>query len=130
MVVTFKKMPTLYSVDIEADEICQIKKEEDILVSENKKQSLTDFRKFHRKISVLESLFVVKLLALNFFTRDSNTGVTSGGCFRKIYLDRPEKGGYTLLVKYLQTEVTSSVGKKCLQLYLKNFNAWLPLIFL
>ena len=57
MVLTFKKMPTLYSVDIEADEICQIKKEEDILVSENKKQSLTDFRKFHRKISVLESLF-------------------------------------------------------------------------
>ena len=57
MVVTFKKMPALYSVDIEADEICQIKKEEDILDSENKKQSLTDFRKFHRKISVLESLF-------------------------------------------------------------------------
>ena len=65
MVVTFKKMPALYSVDIEADEICQIKKEEDILHSENKKQSLTDFRKFHRKTSVLESLFLVKLLALN-----------------------------------------------------------------
>ena len=78
MVVTFKKMPTLYSVDIEADEICQIKKAVDILVSENKKQSLTDFRKFHRKISVLESLFLVKLLALNFITRDSNTGVFLG----------------------------------------------------
>ena len=78
MVVTFKKMPTLYSVDIEADEICQIKKEEDILDSEYKKQSLTDFRKFHRKISVLESLFLVKLLALNFITRDSNTGVFLG----------------------------------------------------
>ena len=57
MVLTFKKMPTLYSVDIEADEICQIKKKKDIPDSENKKQSLTDFRKFHRKISVLESLF-------------------------------------------------------------------------
>ena len=57
MVLTFKKMPTLYSVDIEADEICQIKKKKDIPDSENKKQSLTDFRKFHMKISVLESLF-------------------------------------------------------------------------
>ena len=68
-------MPTLYSVDMEADEICQVKKKEDILGSENQKQSLTDFRKFQRKISVLESLFLVKLLAFNFITRDSNTGV-------------------------------------------------------
>ena len=44
-VVTFKKMPTLilcFSVDIEADKICQIKKKKEILDSENQKQSLTD----------------------------------------------------------------------------------------
>ena len=49
-----KKIPTLYSVDIETDKICQTKKKKDMLDSENQKQS---FRKFHRKISVLESLF-------------------------------------------------------------------------
>ena len=65
-VVTFKKIPTLYPVDIEADKICQTKKKKDMLASENRKQLLTDafehwcswkFRKFDREISVLESLF-------------------------------------------------------------------------
>ena len=41
-VVTFKKIPTLHSVDIEADKICQTKKKKDMLDSENQKQSLTD----------------------------------------------------------------------------------------
>ena len=49
-----KKIPTLYSVDVEADKICQTKKKKDMLDSENQKQP---FRKFHRKISALESLF-------------------------------------------------------------------------
>ena len=49
-----KKIPTLYSVDIEADKIFQTKKKKDMLDSENQKQS---FRKFHREISVLESPF-------------------------------------------------------------------------
>ena len=49
-----KKIRTLYSVDIEADKICQTKKKKDMLDSEKQKQP---FRKFHRKISVLESLF-------------------------------------------------------------------------
>ena len=52
-----KKIPTLYSVDIEADKICQTKKKKDMLDSENQKQSFRKFRKFHRKISVLESHF-------------------------------------------------------------------------
>ena len=38
----FKKIPTLHSVDIEADKICQKKKEKDMLDSENQKQSFTD----------------------------------------------------------------------------------------
>ena len=50
----FKKKPTLYSVDIEADKICQTKKKKDMQDLENQKQS---FCKFHRTISVLESLF-------------------------------------------------------------------------
>ena len=37
-----KKIHTFYSVDIEADKICQIKKKKDMLDSENQKQSLTD----------------------------------------------------------------------------------------
>ena len=36
------KIHTFYSVDIEADKICQIKKKKDMLDSENQKQSLTD----------------------------------------------------------------------------------------
>ena len=38
----FKEIPTLYSVDIEADKICQTKKEKDMLELKNQKQSLTD----------------------------------------------------------------------------------------
>ena len=34
-----KKIPTLYSADIEADKICQTKKEKDMLDSEDQKQS-------------------------------------------------------------------------------------------
>ena len=34
-----KKIPTLYSVDIEADKICQTKKKNDTFGSENQKQS-------------------------------------------------------------------------------------------
>ena len=44
-VVTFKKNAYLIlccSVDIEADKICQIKKKNEMLDSENQKQSLTD----------------------------------------------------------------------------------------
>ena len=52
-----KKIPTLYSVDIEADKICRTKKEKDMLDSEDQKQSFCKFRKIHRKISVLESIF-------------------------------------------------------------------------
>ena len=61
----FKKIPTFYSVNIEAVKICQTKKKKDMLGSENQKQSFTDafeyrcswkFCKFHGKISVLESL--------------------------------------------------------------------------
>ena len=37
MVATFIKIPTLYSIDIEADKICQTKKKKDILDSENQK---------------------------------------------------------------------------------------------
>ena len=37
-----KKKHTFYSVDIEADKICQIKKKKDMLDFENQKQSLTD----------------------------------------------------------------------------------------
>ena len=36
-----KKIPTLYCV-VEADQICQTKKNKDILDSENQKQSFTD----------------------------------------------------------------------------------------
>ena len=36
-VVTFKKITTLYSVDIEPDKICQTKKKKEILDSGNKK---------------------------------------------------------------------------------------------
>ena len=51
--------------------------------------------------------FLIQLLTFNFITRDSNnlkfaklsrtpfTQNNSGGCFWKIYLDRPEKGGDT-----------------------------------
>ena len=52
-----KKMPTLYSIEIEADKICQTNKEKDMLDSEDQKQSFRKFCKFHWKISVLESLF-------------------------------------------------------------------------
>ena len=74
------------------------------------------FHKFHRKISVLESLFLMTLLVLNFIKRNSNRGVfvwnlrdfqeyfflqnTHRGYFWKIYLDSPKKGGYILLVIY------------------------------
>ena len=37
-----KKIPTLYSVDIEVEKICQTKKKKDMLYSENQKQSFTD----------------------------------------------------------------------------------------
>ena len=40
-VVTFKKVPTLYSVKIEADKICFKKKKKDMLDSEKQKQPLT-----------------------------------------------------------------------------------------
>ena len=40
--LNLKKIHTFYSVDIEADKICQIKKKKDMLDSENQKQSLTD----------------------------------------------------------------------------------------
>ena len=38
-----KIIPTLYSVDIEADKICQTKKKKDMLDSENQKQSFCKF---------------------------------------------------------------------------------------
>ena len=71
-------MLTLYSVDIKADKICQIKKKKDMLDLENEKQSFANafecrcfrkLRKFHRSVRVS---FLIKLLALNFIERDSN----------------------------------------------------------
>ena len=67
------------------------------------------------------------------FVRSPFLQNTSSGCFWKIYVARPEKGGYQLELKYMQlyeAEVPSSAGLECLQLYLKNFNVWLPLITL
>ena len=91
------------------------------------------FCKFHRTgVS-----FLIKLPAFNYI-KETPTQVftceifehlflqnTSGGCFWKIHLDRPEKGGYMILTKNVcsfLTEVTSSASSECLQLYLKNFN--------
>ena len=67
--------PNLYSVNTETDKICQTKKKKDMLDLENQKQSLADifeykcswkFRKFHRKISVLES-FLSKVVGLKLY---------------------------------------------------------------
>ena len=94
-----------------------------MLDSENQKQACTDpfqcrcswkFHKFYRKISVLESLFLMTLLALTLLKGTPTQAYsceiceifkntfflqnTDRGYFWKIYLDSPKKGGYILLV--------------------------------
>ena len=55
---------------------------------------------------------------------------TSGGYFWKIYLDRPEKGGYTLLVKYIQLFDRGYFFCWFRMSPAQLYNVWLPLMFL
>ena len=101
------------------DKISETKSKKDILGWENQKQSLADtfeyrcswkFRKFHRKYRCW-SLFFNKVAGLQLFYKWLQRrwlkalllqNTSGGGSFWKVYLDRPEKGGYTWLVKYMQ----------------------------
>ena len=117
---------------------------------ENQKQSLTDA--FEYKVLENSASFIGKYLCWSFFF-NKVAGLrlyykrlqyrcflwnlqsfeehlllqnTSGGCFWKIYLDRPQKGGNTVLVKYIQI-----IWQKLLFRLVKNVSSciWRTLMF-